>query len=155
MHTHDLGLQSYTDFARSSVKEGDMVARRIMGGARRVRIHPFHVIRINKMLSCAGADHVQTGMHGAWGKPYLSRRKHPHHGGAALRRTYYKFPGRQKIIVHITIRQVILSIRCKDTNTPIMAVLCCAAHTTSSPLKEDKNMLQCDGAYAQCYIPCQ
>ncbi|NXF28206.1 RL10 protein, partial [Rhodinocichla rosea] len=22
----------------------------------RVRLHPFHVIRINKMLSCAGAD---------------------------------------------------------------------------------------------------
>ena len=22
----------------------------------RVRVHPFHVIRINKMLSCAGAD---------------------------------------------------------------------------------------------------
>jgi ribosomal protein L10e len=26
----------------------------------RVRVHPFHVLRINKMLSCAGADrHVQ------------------------------------------------------------------------------------------------
>lgn len=22
----------------------------------RVRVHPFHVVRINKMLSCAGAD---------------------------------------------------------------------------------------------------
>lgn len=22
----------------------------------RVRVHPFHIIRINKMLSCAGAD---------------------------------------------------------------------------------------------------
>ena len=28
----------------------------------RVRLHPFHVIRINKMLSCAGADRLQTGM---------------------------------------------------------------------------------------------
>ncbi|KAH0520654.1 60S ribosomal protein L10 [Microtus ochrogaster] len=27
----------------------------------RVRLHPFHVIRINKMLSCAGADRLQTG----------------------------------------------------------------------------------------------
>ncbi|TKC33975.1 hypothetical protein EI555_016556, partial [Monodon monoceros] len=34
----------------------------------RVRLHPFHVIRINKMLSCAGAD-----------------------------RAKFKFPGRQKI----------------------------------------------------------
>jgi len=28
----------------------------------RVRTHPFHVIRINKMLTCAGADRLQTGM---------------------------------------------------------------------------------------------
>ena len=35
----------------------------------RVRAHPFHVLRINKMLSCAGADRLQTGMRGAFGKP--------------------------------------------------------------------------------------
>ncbi len=54
----------------------------------RMRVHPFHVIRINKMLSCAGADRyylliywcfmcykcslnfrLQTGMRGAFGKP--------------------------------------------------------------------------------------
>lgn len=35
----------------------------------RVRAHPFHVLRINKMLSCAGADRHQTGMRGAFGKP--------------------------------------------------------------------------------------
>lgn len=35
----------------------------------RVRVHPFHVIRINKMLSCAGADRLQTGMRRAFGKP--------------------------------------------------------------------------------------
>merc|ERR1712010_386860 len=29
---------------------------------------PFHVLRINKMLSCAGADRLQTGMRGAYGK---------------------------------------------------------------------------------------
>jgi len=34
----------------------------------RVRIHPWHVLRINKMLSCAGADRLQTGMRGAFGK---------------------------------------------------------------------------------------
>ena len=32
----------------------------------RVRVHPFHVLRINKMLSCAGADRLQQGMRGAW-----------------------------------------------------------------------------------------
>lgn len=80
----------------------------------RVRVHPFHVLRINKMLSCAGADRLQTGMRGAWGKPYgtaarvnigqiiLSIRckdSNRDHIMEALRRARYKFPGRQKIIV--------------------------------------------------------
>ncbi|KAK4421129.1 60S ribosomal protein L10 [Sesamum alatum] len=79
----------------------------------RVRVHPFHVLRINKMLSCAGADRLQTGMRGAFGKPQgtcarvaigqvlLSVRcKDPnlHHAQEALRRAKFKFPGRQKII---------------------------------------------------------
>merc|ERR1719246_374685 len=41
----------------------------IFGFHARVRAHPFHVLRINKMLSCAGADRLQTGMRGAYGKP--------------------------------------------------------------------------------------
>ena len=28
----------------------------------RVRAHPFHVLRANKMLSCAGADRLSSGM---------------------------------------------------------------------------------------------
>ncbi|CUS13364.1 unnamed protein product [Tuber aestivum] len=77
-------------------------------------VHPYHVIRINKMLSCAGADRLQTGMRGAWGKPngtvarvdigqiILSVRTRDASRGIAieaLRRSQYKFPGRQKIIV--------------------------------------------------------
>jgi len=80
----------------------------------RVRAHPYHVIRINKMLSCAGADRLQTGMRGAFGKPngkvarinigqiILSVRTRDSHRATAieaLRRSQYKFPGRQKIIV--------------------------------------------------------
>lgn len=80
----------------------------------RVRAHPYHVIRINKMLSVAGADRLQTGMRGAWGKPagtvarvnigqiLLSVRTRDNHRAIAieaLRRSTYKFPGRQKIIV--------------------------------------------------------
>ena len=97
----------------------------------RVRAHPYHVVRINKMLSCAGADRLQTGMRGAWGKPngtvarvnigqiILSvrtrdSRKLPSSldnispltsisdratALEALRRSQYKFPGRQKIII--------------------------------------------------------
>ena len=79
-----------------------------------MRAHPFHVVRINKMLSCAGADRLQTGMRGAFGKPYdlvarvnigqilLSIRTRASNRAAAieaLRRSTYKFPGRQKIIV--------------------------------------------------------
>jgi len=79
----------------------------------RVRVHPFHVLRINKMLSCAGADRLQTGMRGAFGKPngvcarvligqiLLSircRDNHSHTAQEALRRAKFKFPGRQKIV---------------------------------------------------------
>merc|ERR1711977_542628 len=80
----------------------------------RIRCHPYHVNRINKMLSCAGADRLQTGMRGAYGKPQglvarvkigqplMSIRIKPHHVAAAqeaLRRAKFKFPGRQKIFV--------------------------------------------------------
>lgn len=80
----------------------------------RVRVHPFHVIRINKMLSCAGADRLQTGMRGAFGKPtgtvarvnigqpLISVRAKDVHKAVViegLRRCKYKFPGHQKIIV--------------------------------------------------------
>lgn len=80
----------------------------------RVRVHPFHVTRINKMLSCAGADRLQTGMRGAFGKPQgtvarvnidqviLSVRVKENHKEnviEALRRAKFKFPGRQKVVV--------------------------------------------------------
>merc|ERR1712083_169477 len=80
----------------------------------RVRLHPFHVNRINKMLSCAGADRLQTGMRGAFGKPQglvarvhigqtimSIRTKDGNKANAieALRRAKFKFPGRQKIFV--------------------------------------------------------
>jgi len=57
----------------------------------RVRCHPFHVLRINKMLSCAGADRLQTGMRGAFGKP-------------------------QGVCARVAIGQILLSVRCKDNN---------------------------------------
>lgn len=79
----------------------------------RIRCHPFHIIRINKMLSCAGADRLQTGMRHAYGKPMgVSARvaigqiimsvrcadKIKHLAREALRRAKFKFPGRQKIL---------------------------------------------------------
>merc|ERR1711928_7287 len=57
----------------------------------RMRVHPFHVVRINKMLSCAGADRLQTGMRGAFGKP-------------------------QGTVARVHIGQPIMSIRSNDKN---------------------------------------
>lgn len=57
----------------------------------RVRVHPYHVLRINKMLSCAGADRLQQGMRGAFGKPL----------GTCAR---------------VAIGQILMSIRCKEMN---------------------------------------
>merc|ERR1711972_731975 len=80
----------------------------------RMRCHPYHVNRINKMLSCAGADRLQTGMRGAYGKAQglvarvhigqtiMSVRTHDRHKAnviEALRRAKFKYPGRQKIYI--------------------------------------------------------
>jgi len=79
----------------------------------RTRCHPHHVIRQNKMLSCAGADRLSTGMRHSYGKP-MGRAARVNIGDpiisvrckdsnatnaeTALRRAKYKFPGRQKIL---------------------------------------------------------
>ena len=79
----------------------------------RIRAHPFHVLRINKMLSCAGADRLQTGMRQSYGKPNSTcarvrigqilmsiRTRAPLIPIAheALRRAKMKFPGKQLIV---------------------------------------------------------
>merc|ERR1712127_972403 len=80
----------------------------------RVRAHPFMVLRQNKMLSCAGADRLSSGMRHAFGKAlgvcarvkigqiiYSVRSKDANkaHLIEALRRASYKFAGRQHIVV--------------------------------------------------------
>jgi len=79
----------------------------------RIRAHPFHVLRINKMLSCAGADRLQTGMRLSYGKPVgtcarvrigqilISIRTKPNLEAVAreaLRRAKMKFPGKQVVV---------------------------------------------------------
>merc|ERR1712070_1277963 len=79
----------------------------------RMRVHPWHVLRINKMLSCAGADRLQTGMRGAFGKALgtcarvaigqilMSMRTkdvNSENAKEALRLAKFKFAGRQKIV---------------------------------------------------------
>merc|ERR1712150_349232 len=79
----------------------------------RVRAHPYHIVRINKMLSCAGADRLQTGMRHAYGKPQglvarckigqilFSVRARDGTGPEvveALRRCKFKFPGQHFIV---------------------------------------------------------
>ena len=80
----------------------------------RIRPHPWHTVRINKMLSCAGADRLQQGMRQAYGKPYqkacrveigdplIAIRTKPQfvkEAATALRRSRFKFPGRQSVFV--------------------------------------------------------
>merc|ERR1712160_52504 len=57
----------------------------------KMRAHPFHVLRANKMLSCAGADRLSSGMRHSYGKPI----------GVAAR---------------VDIGQILLSVRAKDAN---------------------------------------
>ncbi|CAL5990695.1 Ribosomal_protein L10 [Hexamita inflata] len=79
----------------------------------RIRVHPFHVIRQKKMLTCAGADRLQTGMRHAFGKPAGSVARVAIHQPLisircrasavaavkeALRRAKYKIAGRQEIV---------------------------------------------------------
>jgi len=79
----------------------------------RMRAHPYHVLRANKMLSCAGADRLSSGMRHSYGKPIgvaarvdigqilLSVRAkdmHEPHVIEAIRRGKFKFAGRQKIL---------------------------------------------------------
>ena len=78
----------------------------------RVWLHPFHVICINKVLSCAAADRLQTGMRGAFGKPQgtvtrvhtgqammsiHTRLQNKEHVIEALCKA--KFPGHQKMYI--------------------------------------------------------
>ncbi|TBT97023.1 ribosomal protein L10 [Hamiltosporidium tvaerminnensis] len=78
----------------------------------RINIHSYHVIRINKMLSCAGADRLQTGMRGSFGKPYgrvarvdfgqplisiRTKENLKNHAFVALKRAMHKFPGKHEI----------------------------------------------------------
>lgn len=64
----------------------------------RVRAHPYHVVRINKMLSCAGADRLQTGMRGAWGKP-------------------------NGTVARVNIGQIIMSVRTRDSSMCSLVLL--------------------------------
>jgi large subunit ribosomal protein L10e len=90
--------------------------QRRMGKAYHIRInlHPFSVLRINKMLSTAGADRLQTGMRHAFGKPYgtvararfgqavLACRTNKDglkHAIEALRRTSFKYAGKTRVVV--------------------------------------------------------
>jgi large subunit ribosomal protein L10e len=80
----------------------------------RVRVHPWHTVRCNKMLSCAGADRLAQGMRHSYGKPYVksarvdigtvlmslrTQPKNMEHAETALRYSRFKFAGRQTVFV--------------------------------------------------------
>merc|ERR1711935_969061 len=79
----------------------------------KIRAHPFHGLRANKMLPCAGADRLSSGMRHSYGKPIgvaarvnigqvilsvRSKDSHETHVIEAIRRGKFKFAGRQKIL---------------------------------------------------------
>jgi len=79
----------------------------------KIKAHPFHVLRANKMLSCAGADRLSSGMRHSYGKPIgvaarveigqilisvRSKDASEAHVIEAIRRGKFKFAGRQKIL---------------------------------------------------------
>jgi large subunit ribosomal protein L10e len=79
----------------------------------RIRAHPFHIVRQNKMLSCAGADRLSSGMRHSYGKPMeltarvdigqvlisiRSKDQHSQCAIEALRRAKFKLPGHQKVL---------------------------------------------------------
>ncbi|KAI4292120.1 large subunit ribosomal protein L10e [Pancytospora philotis] len=78
----------------------------------RICPQPINILRINKMLTCAGADRLQTGMRGSFGKPYgkaarvfidqhvmniRTKEQYVADAREALRRARNKFPGHQEI----------------------------------------------------------
>merc|ERR1711957_262753 len=68
----------------------------------RMRPHPFHVLRINKMLSCAWGKSYGTCARVDIGQVLMSVRTQESKTSVAieaLRRAKFKFPGRQKIPV--------------------------------------------------------
>ena len=60
----------------------------------RVKVHSWHVILINKMLSCAGEDRLQTGMKHAFGKS-------------------------EGNVVRVKINDILISLRCKEDQTVV------------------------------------
>merc|ERR1712072_313220 len=99
---------------RANVDEFPLCIHLVSNELEQLTSEGLEAARITKMLSCAGADRLQTGMRGAFGKPYDSvarvnigqillsvRTRDSNRANAieALRRSQYKFPGRQKIIV--------------------------------------------------------
>lgn len=80
----------------------------------RICPQPINILRINKMLSCAGADRLQTGMRNSFGKAYgraarvfvgqhiidiRTKEGYVAEAREALRRAKNKFPGKQEIQV--------------------------------------------------------
>merc|ERR1712166_590890 len=114
----------------------------------RIRPHPWHVVRINKMLSCAGADRLQTGMRGAYGKALLKacrvnigailvsmrcESKNVPHACEALRRSKCKFSGRQTVFSPVnTDSPPLLTLTSEDSPLKVRSRVTVATSRSSS-----------------------
>lgn len=116
----------------------------------RICCQPVHILRINKMLTCAGADRLQTGMRGSFGKPYgraarifvgkhiiniRTKENFVNDAKEALRRAKNKLPGNQHIQVSQTFGFTGLK---KDEFAKLKAEkrLCPLSSSTISVIKE-------------------
>ena len=79
----------------------------------KIRVHPWHVFRINKMLSCAGADKLHWDERCVWEALWESskcedrpdnlscrtKEVNKAHAIEAIRSAGFKLPGRQKVVI--------------------------------------------------------
>ncbi|KAB0347047.1 hypothetical protein FD754_011904 [Muntiacus muntjak] len=73
----------------------------VKSGGKDVWLQPFHVTRIRRMLSCAGADRLQTNMLSVFGKSQgtVARLQDKGRVIEALPQAEFTFPGRKEIHV--------------------------------------------------------
>jgi large subunit ribosomal protein L10e len=91
----------------------------------RVRVHPFHVLRINKMLSCAGADRLQVRVPGPPGLAVALHICQQLLRPAVLLQTGMRgaFGKPQGTCARVDIGQILLSIRCKDVHNATVRIV--------------------------------
>ncbi|MHA1896129.1 MAG: 50S ribosomal protein L16 [Promethearchaeota archaeon] len=77
----------------------------------RIRPHPWHVFRENKMMAFAGADRLQSGMRGSFGKPIgtCARVK----AGQVICEVFCDFKGKDAVIRALKVATYKIGSKCR------------------------------------------